>query len=1127
MIDRMASNPFFVALEQEAFAAKDLQEQTGKMLSPFRYYLKNSIKSLKKKEISCTWQPVANKSYRLTPDKRIWQFIPESKIRLKTKGKDWYSILSVDGAAPDANFDPDDSEPIYQGKGKSRKSIAIPEGGYESSPEHQLHLPGFVNDGEALNWCGYDLDIGAISPDIQKSQQVIIDSQKFTVVNQDGVTLQLQGHVERSGEISIDGRRFDFELLDNFSAEQLRGLQPQRNENGWLLFSRNRPNIAGNIKDKTQTMLSSLRSDHFRGQSKSLDPELWQLKASEGVIELECHSEQTLIAGSSIECSKLPALTFQVEENDIKEKWIQLIEIEKKGSEDTGKSDLDYFFGDTSQLTISARRNDVQEGFSLYRILDSRSEEKQLLLADKNKKGRNSVYPSQTKNREIRTKFDTIPLQRQTDAINKLIDRPFAEHWPLIKLLQNRGEVEWSAVDPIETSSIKWQVLTNPDIDGCDRQREFVAKALASADFTILDGPPGTGKTTTILELIYQLIARGQRVLLSASTHAAINNVLERIKLDNSLSHHIFPLRVGDEKNADGIEDFQFDNLYANLSDKVQDSTNFSEQLLVDSSNLVCGTTIGILRLFNNKNLRLDYGRPPFDVMIIDECSKTTFQEFLVPARYASKWVLVGDIRQLSPFTDREQIVANLENLMLKAPSKGSQAENLPEPIQDACFLLEMLRKKHERHKYYCPEPILMPVPRSTAEELADEISNRLEHPKGHIRYGLDDIEVICQDKLSLEQVITSPQVLYHKSLYFLDENYLTELADIIPDDMIVLHRDWLRSAHAAKYQLHHKLKEEPKIYAEGGLWEKITSSKWSEEVCWRLERQYWLRQVKYNKSSKVKSLSKALDRLFPKSVDADGRIYMLRNIAFPSILEALSGDGLLKRKADTPCTLNQGFTDEEKRERHITLSHQHRMHPDISEFPREQFYRAATLQNGSSVLGDKRAWGYDRYARRNIWLHVAGKTIPGNKNYAEAEAVLKELEFFCRWAENEVNKEAKSYNVAVLTFYKGQEKVLREKLQGLHGNGGRHSRFSYKGIGIKLATVDYIQGQEADVIFISMVNTYRDGFMDTPNRLNVAVTRARYQLVIVGKYDYFSEYSGSPELKRLAQSCKQFSGKS
>ena len=134
----------------------------------------------------------------------------------------------------------------------------------------------------------------------------------------------------------------------------------------------------------------------------------------------------------------------------------------------------------------------------------------------------------------------------------------------------------------------------------------------------------------------------------------------------------------------------------------------------------------------------------------------------------------------------------------------------------------------------------------------------------------------------------------------------------------------------------------------------------------------------------------------------------------------------------------------------------------------------------------------------------------------------MAELKAFCDWAEdNAKNEKNEPYDVAILTFYKGQEKALRDALKKLPGNQSRYARFNYKGIAIKLATVDYFQGQEADVVFLSMVNTHRDGFMDSPNRLNVAITRARYQLVIAGNHDYFSNRSRTEELKNLANSAQ------
>lgn len=69
-------------------------------------------------------------------------------------------------------------------------------------------------------------------------------------------------------------------------------------------------------------------------------------------------------------------------------------------------------------------------------------------------------------------------------------------------------------------------------------------KAIATDDFALLEGPPGSGKTTTILELILQLLKLGKKILLSASTHVAIDNVLERI-YNGDIDNNVEALRIG------------------------------------------------------------------------------------------------------------------------------------------------------------------------------------------------------------------------------------------------------------------------------------------------------------------------------------------------------------------------------------------------------------------------------------------------------------------------------------------------------------------------------------------------------------------------------------------------------
>lgn len=1127
-------NPFFSALEGNGFTASELAQQTSSVLLPFKHYLDNSIKALKDKEVSCEWKPVAERRYCLTANKRIYELTPNSEIEIISDEEGWYEILCEADKTPlDEDFVPEIDDPVIVGKGANRQRFVLTERDYLSANgQFKLYLPD-LDEVDTIQWSGYQLIIRPLSVPLGELTEVHLDGYICPVKSINKNNICLLGWVDSQSSLSISGQNIGFKLISSLDKKQIEGYSPIVKNNGWLLFANQKPPLESHqLKDVTATLLAELNVERLTLNDNSLTLEQWGLEINKDKLTLEAKGSDVkeIDDNSTIQCSLYPDLSFSVIKVEVAEKWIQLIE--KESGDDTGKSELDYFFAENIKILGSNQRK-YDSGFW---VVKARPEERQILLARniRGERNRISEYPSVHGNiQEIRVSVDTSQLKKQKDAINQLMIRPSIGHTPLIHLLQERYKKRWKDIYP--ESDLEWQVLTNPDFDGCDRQREFVTKALATSDFAILDGPPGTGKTTTILELIIQLIIKGKRVLLSASTHAAINNVLERIQENPSLSNRIFPLRIGDENNAIGVENYQFDKLFQQLK---QDSNcvDFTQQLMVDASNLVCGTTIGILRLFNERNMILDRGEPPFDVMIIDECSKTTFQEFLVPARFAKRWVLVGDVRQLSPFTDREQIVANLDNLLLAPPKGKNPAQTLSKSVQQACYLLEELRGSSHRNDPVYTQPMLVPVSTGVLQALDCEIRER--NREKNLNKGLDRILLIQKGRVGssatthltdMEILKQKPWRLYDSSLCFIDEACMSEIQPIVPDDMLVLHYVWQHTGNAFQCRSSEKTKVRSfriktkdfdsinTIHEE--LLERIEQSKWSEEVCWRLEREYWLR-LSANYHKKTGYLSDTLERLFPKSVNADGRIHILKNIAFPSILEALSGDGLVKRKKDEPTTLNQGFNYKEKAQRHSTLNYQHRMYPDISAFPRDQFYPKGVFMDGSQSRSS-RDWNYERYDRRNTWLDVQG-SIYKNANNSEVKVIIQEIITFCDWAENKKkNSKGELFDVAVLTFYKGQEKALRETMRKeLPGNRKRYARFSYKGISIKLATVDYFQGQEADIVFLSMVNTHRDGFMDSPNRLNVSITRARFQLVIVGHHDYFSKRSRTEELKKLAQSC-------
>ena len=170
-------------------------------------------------------------------------------------------------------------------------------------------------------------------------------------------------------------------------------------------------------------------------------------------------------------------------------------------------------------------------------------------------------------------------------------------------------------------------------------------------------------------------------------------------------------------------------------------------------------------------------------------------------------------------------------------------------------------------------------------------------------------------------------------------------------------------------------------------------------------------------------------------------------------------------------------------------LTTQYRMHPSISEFPNTHFYQGL-LEDGVSPDQRPAPMGmlWPDWESPMAFVPVDGDELlspdgASKENPAEASWAVKILIGLVEGGEIDLS------DIGIVTPYAGQVRAIRDMIpESLQS--------------VEVRTVDGYQGREKDVIIFSCVRSNKDGnvgFLSDPRRLNVALTRSRRGLVVVG----------------------------
>jgi ATP-dependent RNA/DNA helicase IGHMBP2 len=215
------------------------------------------------------------------------------------------------------------------------------------------------------------------------------------------------------------------------------------------------------------------------------------------------------------------------------------------------------------------------------------------------------------------------------------------------------------------------------DTDLNGPQREAVALALRAREVALIHGPPGTGKTRTLVEVIAQATARGLRVLAAAASNTAVDNLAERL-----VAAGLEPVRLGHPARVStAMEAHTLDALldrsgvykmtrqwhqeaavlrrraarastsrderralYKEASSLTRDAHSAIEReqiRILGRARVICATAAG-------SDVAI-LGDERFDLVVLDEATQAPAPIALAPITRAPRVIMAGDPKQLPP----------------------------------------------------------------------------------------------------------------------------------------------------------------------------------------------------------------------------------------------------------------------------------------------------------------------------------------------------------------------------------------------------------------------------------------------------------------------------------------------
>jgi Cdc6-like AAA superfamily ATPase len=628
-----------------------------------------------------------------------------------------------------------------------------------------------------------------------------------------------------------------------------------------------------------------------------------------------------------------------------------------------------------------------------------------------------------------------------------------------------------------------------------ERQQESIERGAGTADIALVLGPPGTGKTTIIISWVRHFISQGKRVLITSQNNKAVDNVLERVMEEDSVQC----LRLGNEsKVLSGVHPALIDNCATELQRKLLKNAEKCCAELEEYRGLFAG----VKGLLSSQSSRI--GR--FDDL--------TVQAEELPGQLKSTRDGIKAAREEkqgmeAAVADEQRKIQDLERDLRERESRNFMVRLFTK----AKTLLTKMELSRQRKKYEALQGRVAELDMSikASTQSAEDIEEKIAAVQSERNSVIASISAVFPENVGapvpeVEVPEFRPETIKSLALFVEDiKKVLNRL-----DTVIELAAKWNRSIGEARQQVLYKL--------------LLTVVDVVGATCIGINTKQMFKDVDFDVVIVDESGQIQLHNLIVPLSRGPKAILVGDHKQLPPVVDQDLTEELRERAVPIEQLEKSFFEilwDTVPEDRKVSLNTQYRCPSVVSDYISQAFY-GGDYHAGPNVLGKGPFLSFLKSAA--VLVDTSGVMERREKtscaedrnevvdNPLETKIVIFLLDRIMKEKPELGSKEVNE--IGIIVPYKKHAEYIRAAIRKERKKG------RLQGLTIPLeemvATVDSFQGQERAVIIHPMTRSNRRGaigFLKDWRRINVAMTRGKKQLIMVGDMSTLgSVYEDTPE---------------